>query len=60
MRSAIGVGLFEKIDAAIAARSDGMLGVMLLRVQRFRQVNLLFADGLCEAVKTLASTLLRP
>lgn len=60
MRSAIGVGLFEKIDAAIAARSDGMLGMMLLRVQRFRQVNLLFADGLGEAVKSLAGTVLRP
>lgn len=60
MRSATGVGLLERLNAAIAERGDGMLGVMLLRVQRFRQVNLLFADGLGDAVKLLASTVLRP
>lgn len=60
MRSAIGAGLFDRINAAVAERGDGMLGVMLLRVQRFRQVNLMFADGLGDAISLLAASVLRP
>lgn len=60
MSFASGAGLFDYLAAGIADRGEGMLGVMLLRVQRFRQVNLLFADGLGAAVSRLASTVLRP
>ncbi|KFN44867.1 putative bifunctional diguanylate cyclase/phosphodiesterase [Arenimonas oryziterrae] len=54
--------LFSELAPAIAAQPDsgGVLGVMLVRVQRFRQVNLLFADDLGKAAGELIARAMRP